>query len=371
VVLRSNAVVPLQSTKEMHMVEETKQVCPECGETSQPEPGLDRRRFMTVVGGSAAALAVGGTALPQVASADGRVNAVVAARSPRPAEDLVRELYAGLTANQRSQVVYPWNHGQTGSQLPSRLRFYNQAFGRQIGQVYTAPQRELVQRILRAISSDDEGYDRFATVLRTDNWNNSGFNGAAATIFGKPALGRFAWLFTAHHLTLRCEGDSNPNAAFGGPMYYGHLVDGYSQRNVWNFQTREVQHVYEALSSAQRDRAVLTGSPGENYESVRFRSANATRPGLSFTELSRSQRYQVCGAMRKLLSPYRKEDADEVITLLQRNGGLDRMHLAFYRDRGATDNSRWHFWRLEGPGFVWNYRILPHVHCFVNVGAQT
>ena len=27
----------------------------------------------------------------------------------------------------------------------------------------------------------------------------------------------------------------------------------------------------------------------------------------------------------------------------------------------------WHFWRLEGPGFVWNYRVLPHVHCFVNI----
>ena len=46
---------------------------------------------------------------------------------------------------------------------------------------------------------------------------------------------------------------------------------------------------------------------------------------------------------------------------------MERLHLAFYRDRNATDNSRWHFWRLEGPGFVWNYRVLPHVHTYVNI----
>ena len=56
--------------------------------------------------------------------------------------------------------------------------------------------------------------------------------------------------------------------------------------------------------------------------------------------------------------------------IVRRNGGMDRIHLAFYRDPGATDNSRWHFWRLEGPGFVWNYRTLPHVHTYVNIAAR-
>ena len=40
-------------------------------------------------------------------------------------------------------------------------------------------------------------------------------------------------------------------------------------------------------------------------------------------------------------------------------------------DRGTTDNQRWHFWRLEGPGFVWNYRVLPHVHTYVNISSKT
>ena len=55
--------------------------------------------------------------------------------------------------------------------------------------------------------------------------------------------------------------------------------------------------------------------------------------------------------------------------IVRRNGGLERIHLAFYRDNNATDNN-WHFWRLEGPGFVWNYRVLPHVHTYVNIAVR-
>ena len=46
------------------------------------------------------------------------------------------------------------------------------------------------------------------------------------------------------------------------------------------------------------------------------------------------------------------------------------MSLAFYRDPGENDPRRWHFWRLEGPGFVWNYRVLPHVHTYVNIALR-
>jgi hypothetical protein len=72
--------------------------------------------------------------------------------------------------------------------------------------------------------------------------------------------------------------------------------------------------------------------------------------------------------MRDILSPYRKEDVDEVMDIVKANGGLEEMHLAFYADKDRPQKGEpWHFWRLEGPGFVWNYRVIPHVHCFVNI----
>ncbi len=346
------------------MTDNAKVPCPECVGDMKTADGLDRRKFMGAVGGAAAALVVGGTATAAQTSP-----VPAAARGAKPAEAMIRELFTSLSADQKQRVVYPWNHGATTTQLPSRQRMYNSAFGRTISQVYTQPQQELVQRILRSICADDENYRRITTVLETDNWNRSGFGGAGATIFGDPTQGQYAWLFTAHHLTLRCDGDSQPDAAFGGPMYYGHLVDGYSARNAFNFQTRAVVSVYDALSEEQRRRAVLTGSPGELYESVRHRDRTSF-PGLAIADLSGDQRRLVTEVMRTVLSPYRKEDVDEVMQILWRNGGLKRTSIAFYGDRNATDNRRWHFWRLEGPGFVWNYRVLPHVHCFVNIAAR-
>ena len=72
--------------------------------------------------------------------------------------------------------------------------------------------------------------------------------------------------------------------------------------------------------------------------------------------------------MRSVLSPFRAEDGDEVMKIIKANGGMDKIHLAFYNEE--AEDVDWHFWRLEGPGFVWNYRVLPHVHCFVNISSE-
>ena len=87
-------------------------------------------------------------------------------------------------------------------------------------------------------------------------------------------------------------------------------------------------------------------------------------------ELNAEQKAAVEKTMRTLLDPFRKEDADEAMQIVRANGGMDHVNIAFYRhpnDNGTSDKVQWHFWRLEGPGFVWNFRPLPHVHCFVNI----
>jgi hypothetical protein len=329
---------------------------------------MDRRGFIRSVGGTASLLAVGAVAgqAPRV-WADPKP--APANRVARPAEELIRELYTGLTDEQKRTVVLPWNHGAgNNNQIPTRLRMVNSPhLGHRIGQHYTQAQRELVQRILRAISSDDAGYQR---ITRNNTFDGSrSFDGCGAHIFGDPTNGRqFAWVFSGHHITVRCDGNSEPNAAFGGPVYYGHSPDGYSQRNCFYYQTRSVLSVFDALTEAQRRTAVVTGSPGEHESSVRFRAQGF--PGIGAGDLTADQRRLVEQVMRDILSPFRRADADEVMQIVRQNGGLERIHLAFYRDRDANDNNRWHFWRLEGPGFVWNYRVLPHVHTYVNIAQR-
>ena len=39
---------------------------------------------------------------------------------------------------------------------------------------------------------------------------------------GEPGSGKCQWEMTGRHLTLRADGDSVENTAFGGPIIYGH-----------------------------------------------------------------------------------------------------------------------------------------------------
>jgi hypothetical protein len=329
---------------------------------------LDRRDFIRTVGEkSSAFLAFGALASTPVHTwAD---NSVKVRSSVKPAEDMVRELFGTLSDDQKKEIALPYEHKDNQGRV-TRLGMYNAPIlGRMIGKHYTKPQQELIHRTLRAICSDDDGYRR---ISRDGTFDGSGsFESCGAMIFGDPSgQNPFAWVFTGHHLTVRCDGNFSDGTAFGGPMYYGHSPDGYSDENVFYYQTKSVVSVFDALSPAQREKAVVRGSPGEHLPSVKLRPEGQSKPGIGIGELSGDQRELVKKVMRDVLSPYRKEDADEVMDVIKKTGGLEKVNLAFYQDRGAPKSERWHFWRLEGPGFVWNYRVLPHVHTYVNIGCK-
>lgn len=342
------------------MSAELKLECSDC-------EGLDRRGFIGVLGKGMAVL--GGLSPLIALAADDAAKPVT--KNEKPAEAMIRELFSSLSADQKKVLVYPWNHGSEKDGLPTRQRMVNAPhFGKVIGDNYSKPQQELVHRILRAICNGEEGYDR---ISRGGTFDSSGaFEGLAATIFGEPVDNKpFALVFSGHHLTIRCDGNSEPGAAFGGPMYYGHSPNGYSDKNIFNYQTKSVISVFDALNGDQRKQAVISGkSPGEQAGSVKFRPASESKPGISFAELAADQKKLVEQVMRTILSPYRKEDADEVMEIVKSNGGMEKINLAFYADDKMNDQQPWHFWRLEGPGFVWNYRVLPHVHTFVNISGK-
>ena len=135
-----------------------------------------------------------------------------------------------------------------------------------------------------------------------------------------------------------------------------------------------MQSAYKALDEKQRDKATVkrsvSKSPGEMYPSVKLRKKGDERPGIAFADLTKDQKTLIEQVMRDVLLPYRKEDVDEVMKIIKETGGMDKIQLAFYPDEGMRDTQPWHFWRLEGPGFVWNYRVLPHVHTFVNISSK-
>ena len=331
---------------------------PSCRECAfGPDAALARRDFLRLVGASAA-----------VAAAPGLLKAAPE-KPAKPAEAMIRELFEGLSADQKKQVAFAWDHGaKSGNGIPTRLGMFNAPAIKSavIKDAYTKPQQDLLHRVFKAICSGDDGYKRLS---RNNTFDGSeGFENIGAAIFGEPSDGKpFSLVFAGHHLTVRCDGNSEPGAAFGGPMYYGHSPNGYAGSNVFYYQTKEVLALFKALDGKQRKASVIKGTPGEQAPSVRFRKKGEPHPGIAVREMSGDQKALVEKVMRTLVSPFRQEDADEVMAIVKQNGGMDAIHFAFYEDKEIRDGQPWHFWRLEGPGFVWNFRVLPHVHTYVNI----
>jgi hypothetical protein len=287
---------------------------------------------------------------------------------PRPAEELIRELYASLSESQRTELVHPYDHGDAG-RPPTRLGTFNApVFNKRIGDAYTPAQQDLVKRILKSVLSGDEAYERLG---RHNTWDNSGsFEGCGAVLFGDPTgTEKFAWVFAGHHVTFRTDGNSAPGAAFGGPIYYGHSANGYAENNAYLFQTQQAHSVFDALDEGQRKKSLSSVNPGDGARAYRFRPQEEPHPGIAYKDLSADQQKLVESVMQALLSPFRKEDGEEVMQLIRVNGGMEKIHMSFFRDGELPSRQRWDVWRLEGPGFVWNFRVLPHVHCFVNIAT--
>ncbi len=342
-------------------MKDTSAACPECND-------LDRRDFARTLALGGAALAVGGglvlPARKTIAGERGPMPRVVNAK----AEDLVKELFAGLTDEQKKAVVKPWDHAARKSVNPNR------ALDKKLADVYTKPQQELVERIARAIGGDDKGWNQ---ISRGGTWDASEtFGKCGADIFGDPTTGKFAFLFTGHHLTVRVDGDSEAGYAFGGPIYYGHTPDPYSDKNVFKHHTAAVMKLYDALDPKQQAKAKAKLGEMKNQEgkaSLERLGALKERPGIAYADLSGDQKELVGQVMTAMLSPFRPEDGDEVLAIIKQSGGMEKIHFAYY-DEGfegsaTSEKKPWSFWRLLGPGFVWNFRVLPHVHTYVNIKA--
>jgi hypothetical protein len=192
-------------------------------------------------------------------------------------------------------------------------------------------------------------------------------------LLGEPGSGTFQFLLTGRHMTLRCDGDSAESVAFGGPIFYGHDTGAFNEErdhagNVFWPQAVAANRVFGMLDGAQRTKALVEQAPKE--AAVGFRGPGEGLPGIPLSDLSPDQRGEVERVLAVLLEPFRTADREEVRGCLERQGGLDRCRLAFYRQGDIGDDGVWDNWRLEGPSFVWYFRGSPHVHVWVNIADR-
>ncbi|MBL4885045.1 MAG: DUF3500 domain-containing protein [Planctomycetaceae bacterium] len=325
---------------------------------------ISRRRFLQTTASGIAV--VGSGALFNVSEA------AKTATSSAP-EPTVKHLFDSLTEEQRSSVAFDWDYRKKGRGL---LRTHvnnnwNITSPEINSKFFTADQQEMVRSIFEGIINPD-WHKRYYKQIEDDN---GGFgDNQSIAIFGTPGDGKFEFVMTGRHLTLRCDGNSAEHVAFGGPIFYGHTGTGeFNEKadhegNVFWEQALEANRVYEMLDGKQRVAAEIKRTPTEG--DMAFRGSGKRIPGLPVTEMSDDQKVALQKVLQKLIEPFRQSDQDEVIACLKKQGGLDACSLAFYTDNDIGKDKVWDNWRLEGPSFVWHFRGAPHVHVWVNVAES-
>ena len=331
-----------------------KRECPDCAE------GFDRRGFLRTVGAAAAAAPLLGTSL------------VEAAPTPKSAaETAVKGLYDSLTDEQRKVICFAWDHTDGRGLLRTHVSNNWQITKPHIrSEFYTKKQQDVIHDIFKGIINP-EWYAKFLKQLKDDTGGQEWGHDQSIAIFGKPGGDQFEFVMTGRHMTLRADGNTEDSVAFGGPIFYGHAASGFNEKvhhpgNVFWEQGRRANLVYQMLDGKQQKAALVTGKrPRE--DAVAFQGASGKFPGVPVTELSRDQKAELQKVLLALVEPYRKEDQEEALECLRKQGGLDKCSLAFYQDGDIGKDGEWDNWRLEGPSFVWYFRGSPHVHVWVNV----
>ena len=290
-----------------------------------------------------------------------------------PAESLVKVLYESLNEKQRKAMCFAWDHvdpkrGLLRNRIENNWRITNPIVA---SNFYNKDQQALIRGIFEGMTSPD-WHERFDQQLKDDV---GGFGKRQSiAIFGEPGSGKFQFVLTSRHMTLRCDGDSAEHVAFGGPILYAHEGERLYEKpdhpnNVFWHQAVEANKLFQTLSRSQRKEALVThGMPSE--ERVGFKGKGGPFQGCPVSDFTDDQRSEVQRILKILLEPFRQSDRDEVSRCLKAQGGLDGCHLAFYKEGDLGDDKIYDNWRLEGPSFVWYFRGRPHVHVWVNVAEN-
>ena len=329
--------------------------CPDCDADSS---GLARRDFLRMTAGGAAAAVLGGANLLPAAE-----------KKAGTPETLVKQLFDSLQEKQKAQVCFAWDHedpklGLLRTRISNNWHITKPVIN---SDFFTGDQRQLVREIFEGIIQP-EWHAKIDKQLQDDA---GGFgNQQNIAIFGTPGSGKFEFVMTGRHMTLRCDGNSTEHVAFGGPIFYGHAASGFNEKpghpnNIFWEQALTANKVYEMLDGKQRKLAEVAYQPQE--ELVGFQGEKGKFPGIPLTEMSADQRELVQKTLQKLIEPYRKDEREEVLACLKAQGGLDKCSLAFFTDDDLGNDKVWDNWRLEGPAFIWYFRGTPHVHVWVNI----
>ncbi len=332
--------------------------CPDCNFPRiqilhEPLPSLDRRGFLKKTAAAAAALSLAPWAR--------------AAEKPK-SETLVQQLYKSLSEEQRKAVCFGFTDRKR-TLVDNNWQIVDQT----VAGFFNKDQQALIEDIFKGLHSPEYA-ERVMKQVAHDS-GKAGFGSSAVALFGEPGSGKFEFVLTGRHCTRRCDGDSVEGVAFGGPIFYGHAAESFNETaehpgNAYWFQAKRANEVFQMLDGKQRETALLAkGREEAANETVTLSGKAEGLEGLRVGTMSKDQQAGVRSVLRDLLAPFRKEDAEEAMKLIDASG-FDDLHMAFFKGGDIGKDGVWDVWQVEGPNMVWYFRGSPHVHVWANIRAK-
>lgn len=341
---------------------------------------LNRRDFLRGVAAAAAAATSG--------------QSLAAEPAATAADTAVKALYESLSDQQKKVMCFDWDKKGHGG-LPLRLHVTNNwAVSSMKVAALGKDQQALVEEIFKSVLNP--GWPEKLAQQAKDDTGQHWTEDRKIAIFGTPGSGPCQCVISGFHLTFRAGRASDSPVAFGGALSHGHQPSGFHEKvghpgNIFWYQAQEAHKVYQLLDGKQQQKALaLKGMPYYEFDGkidrtvilpdskfdramepdVRFRGPKAELRGLPIADMTRDQKEAMQKVLTGLLDPYRKPYQDEVLKCLQKQGGLNKCHLIFYKEHTLGKEGEWDNWRVEGPAFVWYFRGYPHVHIWVHVAED-
>src|SRR5580704_4410864 len=271
--------------------------CPDCANVDIPP--VNRRQFVKTIGATAivaSSVSMPGTVFAQETGA--------ANDNPVP-ESLAKKLYTSLSPAQRQKICFPWDFTDKRGLLRMHVANNWQITEEKVASdFFTKDQQQLIEALYFGLYNPD-WKDRIEKQLADD----AGGYGRAQSIalFGTPESGKFEFVMTGRHLTIRCDGHAAEHVAFGGPVFYGHAAHGFNEKpdhpdNVFWHQALKANALYDMLDGKHRKEALIERAPQES--DVQFHD-RAQIAGLPASELSSDQKAHLQGVVAALIEPYR------------------------------------------------------------------
>ncbi len=322
-------------------------------------PPLSRRKFLKTTGVAAA------SAMLPFGSITNPIVATEKTTLPK-SETLVKTLYNSLGNKQRKTICFPFEH-KLQHEIENNWFIVKES---RIGKNFTKDQQAMIREIFMNMHSEEYAKDVMKQVK--EDHGRGGFESCSIALFGEPDTGKFEFVLTGRHTTRRCDGDSVEGTAFGGPIFYGHAAQSFYEEphhpgNVYWFQAKRANEVYQMMDGKQRTQALLGFSRNERgKKTVELTGKTEGLPGIGMTDLTFDQKAEVRKVLDDLLAPFRKVDRAESIKLIEKSG-FDNLHLAFYKDEDVGQDGVWDVFQIEGPNMLWFFRGDPHVHTWVHI----